>query len=57
LKGYKVGGAYFSDLHANFLMNDGGSYKDLLALIELARKEVKQKFGIDLINEVRIITN
>jgi UDP-N-acetylenolpyruvoylglucosamine reductase len=39
-------------------MHDGqGSYKDLLFLIELAQKKVKEKFWIDLINEVRIITN
>lgn len=50
--------AYFSELHANFLMNNGqADYKDLLYLIELAQYKVKEKFNIDLINEVRIITN
>lgn len=58
LKGHKIWGAYFSNLHANFLMNeDNGRYEDLLELIELAKKKVKGKFGIDLVNEVRIITN
>lgn len=58
LKGYHYGGWYFSELHANFLMHDGqGNYKDLLFLIELAQKKVKEKFWIDLVNEVRIITN
>jgi len=57
LKGYKIGGASFSKLHANFLMNDGWTYKDLLQLISLAQEKVKEKFEIDLINEVRIITN
>jgi UDP-N-acetylenolpyruvoylglucosamine reductase len=39
-------------------MNNGqGDYKDLLYLIELAQSKVKEKFNIDLINEVRIITN
>lgn len=57
LKWYKIWGAFFSDLHANFLMNDGGSYKDLLELINIAQKKVKEQFGIDLVNEVRIIRN
>ena len=58
LKWYKIWGAYFSDLHANFLMSDWtATYKDLLDLIHLAQKKVKEKFWIDLINEVRIISN
>lgn len=57
LKWYKNGGAFFSSIHANFLMNDWGTYKEVLGLIELAQEKVKQKFGINLINEVRIITN
>jgi len=58
LKGYKIWGAYFSDLHANFLMHDGnGKYQDLLELIDLAQKKVFKQFNIHLENEVRIITN
>jgi len=39
-------------------MNNGqGDYKDLLNLIQLAQEKVKEKFDIELINEVRIITN
>jgi len=58
LKWYKVWWAYFSDLHANFLMSDWNtSYNDLINLIELSKKKVKEKFNIDLIPEVRIITN
>lgn len=58
LKGYKIWGAYFSDLHANFLMHDGnGKYQDLLELIDLAQKKVFKEFNIHLENEVRIITN
>ena len=33
------------------------SYKDLIELLELAQKKVKEKFDIELVNEVRIITN
>ncbi|MDD3145229.1 MAG: UDP-N-acetylmuramate dehydrogenase [Candidatus Gracilibacteria bacterium] len=58
LKGYKLGGAFFSPLHANFLMNDGtATYKDLLDLIDLAQNKVKKDFKIDLVPEVRIIAN
>jgi len=58
LKWHRIGWAYFSQKHANFLMHDGtGSYKDLLALIDLAIDLVQERFGIQLINEVQIITN
>lgn len=58
LKWYKHWWAYFSDLHANFLMNDWtGTYKDLLSLIKLAQNKVQERFWIELINEVRIIFN
>ncbi|MDD2871371.1 MAG: UDP-N-acetylmuramate dehydrogenase [Candidatus Gracilibacteria bacterium] len=58
LKGKKIGGAFFSELHANFLMNDGtATYIDLLELVELAQNKVKNGFNVDLIPEVRIITN
>lgn len=58
LKGYKIWGAYFSKKHANFLMHDmSGTYKDMLELIQLAQEKVFQKYGIQLENEVQIITN
>jgi len=58
LKWFKLWGAFFSDLHANFLMNDEtSSYKDLLDLIKLAQDKVKNEFDIELVPEVRIIYN
>ena len=58
LKWKKIAWAFFSDLHANFLMHDGnGKWQDLLELISLAQKEVFEKHWINLENEVRIITN
>lgn len=58
LKGFRLGTAFFSDLHSNFLMSDwNGNYKDLLDLIKLAQDRVKQNFDIDLEIEVRIIYN
>ena len=58
LKWYRHKTAYFSSLHANFLMNeDWWSYKYLLELIDIAKKRVKEKFGIKLEEEVNIIKN
>ncbi len=58
LKWKKVWWAYFSDLHANFLTSDWtATYGDILKLIELTQKKVKMSFDIDLIPEVRLITN
>jgi UDP-N-acetylmuramate dehydrogenase len=59
LKGVRYGGAYFSSQHANFLMSDGykTTWQDLIYLIRLAQNKVKNEFGIELENEVKIITN
>lgn len=58
LKWYNINGAFFSSKHANFLMNDWTcNCKDLLNLINLAQSKVKQEYDIDLIPEVRIISN
>jgi UDP-N-acetylmuramate dehydrogenase len=57
LKGTKHGGAMFSDLHANFIINiDGGATAaDVEALIELAQTEVRKRYGVELKTEVVII--
>ena len=56
LKGHALGGAMISAKHANFIVNTGNARAaDLEALIELAHSAVKQKFGIDLEREVRIV--
>lgn len=56
LKGYGIGGARFSELHANFIVNAGGATaSDVLSLIETAKKEAREKRGITLETEVRII--
>jgi len=57
LKGYKKGRASFSEVHANFLVNEGGaSFEDALFLIELAKKRVFEKYSILLEKEVIIVT-
>lgn len=57
LKGYAIGGARISEKHANFIVNPGGggAAADIEALIEHARHTVREKFGIELMREVRIV--
>lgn len=56
LKGFKVGGAKISEIHANFIINSGNaSTNDVLELIEFAKKQALAKRGINLETEVRII--
>ncbi|MBI2424379.1 MAG: UDP-N-acetylmuramate dehydrogenase [Candidatus Hydrogenedentes bacterium] len=56
IKGTRHGGALISPMHANFIMNeDNARFADVIALIELARNAVWEKFGIRLEEEVKII--
>ena len=56
LKGYAIGGAKFSEKHANFLINfDHATFEDATALIGLAQKLVKAEFGTQLKTEVVIL--
>lgn len=56
LKGLCHGGAQVSELHAGFVINKGGATAaDILELIELVKNTVKDKFGVELQPEVRII--
>ncbi|MDP2691124.1 MAG: UDP-N-acetylmuramate dehydrogenase [bacterium] len=53
LKGKKIGGAFVSEKHANFLMNDGtGSAAEILELARKVKQTVKEQKGIELENEV-----
>jgi len=53
LKGRRVGGAYISETHANFIVNDGSATAaDVRALAELARAEVRARFGVLLRDEI-----
>ena len=52
LTGKQIGGAMISLKHANFIINkDNATGKDVLDLINLAKKEVKEKFNIELKQE------
>ncbi len=52
----RAGAARISDVHANFIVNEGeASAADVLALIERAREAVRKGFGVALETEVRIV--
>ena len=56
LKGVQIGGAQVSTKHANFIVNLGGATAaDIEQLIAHMRDTVKQQFGIELQQEVRVI--
>lgn len=56
LKGYRIGGAEVSTLHAGFVINaDNATSKDILELISYIQKTVNEKFGVNLETEVKII--
>ena len=56
MKGYRIGGCGFSEIHANVLINYGsGSFNDAIELINLAKNRVAELFGIELRCEVVIL--
>lgn len=56
LKGKIIGGAEISTKHANFIINkNNASSSDILNLIKLVQKEVKDKYKIDLKLEQQLV--
>ncbi|HEX4707128.1 MAG TPA: UDP-N-acetylmuramate--L-alanine ligase [Candidatus Udaeobacter sp.] len=56
LKNTSVGKARVSEVHGNFIVNDGGATAtDMLALIEVVKERARAKRGIELETEVQII--
>jgi UDP-N-acetylmuramate dehydrogenase len=57
LKGITEGGARVSEKHANFIVNPGGvaTAGEIERLIGRVRAEVREKFGVELVREVRIV--
>lgn len=52
-KGKRVGAACVSPTHANFIINEGGaSARDIRALIDQCRAAVKDRFGVELKEEI-----
>ena len=58
LQGTQIGGAQNSMKHAGFIVNKGGATAtDYLKLIHFIQEKIKEKYGISLETEVRIIGN
>lgn len=56
LKGFRLGGAQVSPMHANYFVNTGGATaSDVRKLIEHARTAVADRFGVVLEPEVKVI--
>lgn len=57
LKGLRLGGARISEVHANFILNDGGATAgDIRRLIEIIKNAVFAQYGIRLEEEIRYFT-
>ncbi len=56
LKGYEIGGAQVSPKHAGFIVNTGGATAaDVLKLIEHIRRVIRDRNGVELVPEIRVI--
>jgi UDP-N-acetylmuramate dehydrogenase len=56
LKGTARGKARISEMHANWIVNEGGATaRDVRSLVELARDEVRAKFGVSLFPELKLL--
>jgi UDP-N-acetylmuramate dehydrogenase len=56
LKGHRIGGALISPRHANYIENAGDATSaDALALMDEARRRIRDRFGIELEHEVRFL--
>ena len=56
MKGQRVGNAVVSDVHANFIVNEGGATaEDVIALMYKVRKRVRQETQINLEPEVGLL--
>ena len=56
LKGYRIGDAEVSTVHANFIVNAGGATaSDIKQLSEFVQQKVTEKFGIKLHREIILL--
>lgn len=56
LKGYKIGGAEVSTKHAGFIINSGNATsQDILDLIEHVKNVIKEKYNVEIHEEIKII--
>jgi UDP-N-acetylmuramate dehydrogenase len=56
LRGKQIGGAKISEQHTNFIINTGrAKAEDVVILISLIKQQVRNKFGIQLQEEIKYI--
>jgi UDP-N-acetylmuramate dehydrogenase len=56
MKGFRIGGAQVSPLHANYIVNAGGATAaDVLRVIEAVRQRVRREAGVELELEVKLV--
>jgi len=56
LKGRRVGDAEVSPAHANWIVNRGAARaRDVLALVDEVRRSVRERFGVELELEVKVV--
>lgn len=56
LKGTRLGGARISEVHANFIVNEGGATAaDVLGLVRKAQMTVRDTHGIQLTPEIKLL--
>jgi UDP-N-acetylmuramate dehydrogenase len=56
LKGTRVGGARVSEVHGNFIVNDGtATAADVLNLIAIVQEKARSERSLDLHTEVQIV--
>jgi UDP-N-acetylmuramate dehydrogenase len=58
LKGYQIGNAQISELHANFIVNLGNAKaQDIFSLIEHIKTVISDRYGVVLETEVKMLGN
>ena len=56
LKGYSINDAMISNIHANFIINNGNAKsEDIIKLAEFIKEKVKKEYNIELVMEQEII--
>jgi UDP-N-acetylmuramate dehydrogenase len=56
LKGYQIGDAQVSSKHAGFIVNNGNATaRNVLDLIAYIQQKAKERFGVDLQPEIRVV--
>jgi len=56
LKGKTIGGAQVSEKHGNYILNNNqASYDDIIILISYLKQQIRDKYGIQLEEEIQIV--